>query len=59
MTTAPAGIAADAAQLRQNVTLSVIKQSAQQGQAIANLLEEAVDSSPIDGPRGTNVNIKV
>ena len=52
----PAGIAAEAALLRQNVALSVIKQNAEQGQAIAKILEDATRSAPVNGSRGTNIN---
>ena len=55
----PASIAADAALARQNVTLSVIKSNAKQGEAIAKILEDATRSAPTNGTRGTNVNISV
>jgi len=45
MTTIPAGIAAEAALTRQNVTLSVIKQNAEQGQAVAQILDQSVQAS--------------
>ena len=53
---AASGIAAQQAQTRQNVALSVIKQSADQAQAIANILEDASRSAPVNSSRGTNVN---
>lgn len=52
----PAAIAAEAAITRQNVALSTIKRNAEQSQAIANVLEQAVQSDPT---RGSNVNISV
>ena len=57
--TIPAGIAAEAALARQNVTLSVIKQNAEQGEAIAEILEDATRSAPAHGSRGTHVNLLV
>lgn len=53
----PASIAADAALARQNVAMSVIKSSAEQGKAIASILEQAVQSVPQHGSRGTNLNL--
>ena len=55
----PATIAANAALARQNVALSVIKQNAEQGQAIAQILEDATRSAPIGHARGTHVNLSV
>lgn len=54
---APAGIAAETGLLRQNVALSVIKQSADQAQALVAILDEAARSAPVSGTRGTNVNL--
>ncbi len=55
----PAGIAAQSALTRQNITLSVIKQAAQADQAVANILKAAVENSPLNtGSRGRSVNIK-
>lgn len=56
MSTLPAGIAAEAAQLRANVALSSIKKNAEAGQDIANLLQQSVDNVPTSSVRGTNVN---
>jgi hypothetical protein len=56
MTSIPSSIAAETALLKQNVTLSVVKQSAEQGQAIADLVEESAQSAPINETRGTNVD---
>jgi hypothetical protein len=53
----PAGIAAEQAILRQNVALSVIKQSAEQAQAIAQIIDESSRSAPLSGLRGAHVNI--
>jgi len=55
MVSVPAGIAAESAMLRQNVGLSVLKQSANADKQIANMLESTILSSPV---RGTSVNIK-
>jgi hypothetical protein len=52
----PAGLAAEQGLLRQNIALSVIKQSSEQDQAIASILEQAVRSAPVSSSRGTNVN---
>jgi hypothetical protein len=57
MSEIPAQLAAEQALLRQNVALSTIKQSAEQSQKIAAILEEAVESVPASPVRGTNVNI--
>lgn len=55
--TLPPTLAAEAALTRQNIALSVIKQSADQDKAIANILEKAVDSIPKHGSRGVNLNV--
>ncbi len=55
----PTSTAIDAAMLRQNVTLSVIKKNAEQGKAIAQILDNSVQSAPINGSRGVNVNLSV
>jgi hypothetical protein len=52
----PFAIAAEQGLLRQNIALSVIKQSFEQDQAIAGILEQAVRSAPVSSSRGTNVN---
>lgn len=57
MSAVPPTIAAELAITRQNVALSVIKQSAEQQEAIAGILDQAVRSAPVSGTRGTNVNI--
>ena len=57
--TVPAGIAADLALARQNVTLSVIKSNAKQGQDIAKIIEKSVEPAPANPTRGTNLNILV
>ena len=57
MTTVPAGLAAESALLRQNVTLSVIKQSHEQQQELVNILDDATRSAPINQTRGSNVNL--
>ncbi len=53
----PPTIAAEAALTKQNVALSVIKQSADQAQAVAKILEQSVRTAPVSGSRGTNTNI--
>jgi len=58
MTALPAGIAAEQAILRQNVALSVIKASAEQAQALAEIVDQSARSAPISGSRGTNLNIR-
>ena len=58
MTTVPAGIAVEQAVLRQNVALSVIKASADQDQAIAELLEQSVRTAPVSDVRGANVDTR-
>ena len=52
----PASIAAETGILRQNVALSVIKQSHEADQALVNILDEAARSAPVSQTRGTNVN---
>ena len=59
MTTAPAGLAAETAILRQNVALSVIKQSHDQQQRLVEILDQTARSAPLSGTRGSNVNITV
>lgn len=61
MTTIPSAIAAQAAIAQQNVSLSSIRQNAQQGQAVANILQEAVETSSLSASngRGTNIDITV
>lgn len=53
----PAGIAAEQAILKQNVALSVVKQSAEQAQALAEIIDQSARSAPISGTRGSNINI--
>lgn len=55
----PSAIAAQSAISRQNVALSVIKQNAEQSQKIAQILDQAVQSAPVKGGRGSNINITV
>ncbi len=52
----PASIATDIALSRQNVALSSIKHNAEQGEAVAKILEDAVRSAPVSAARGTNIN---
>ncbi len=55
----PPTIAAEAALPQQNLQLSLIKKNAQQGQAIANIVEQAVQNAPSGGSRGTTIDITV
>lgn len=59
MTSVPPSIAAETAITRQNVTLSVIKQNADQEQRLVELLEEQERSAPVNNARGTNIDIQV
>jgi hypothetical protein len=52
----PPTFAAEQALTRQNVALSVIKQSADQAQAVAEILQQSVANAPVAGARGANVN---
>lgn len=52
----PPTFAAEQSLNRQNIALSVIKQSAEQAQAVAQILEQSVRSTPVSGSRGANVN---
>lgn len=54
-----AGIIAEQALLRQNVALSMIKQSAEMDQAMVKILEDSVRSAPVSGSRGTNFSKSV
>ncbi|GJL85232.1 MAG: hypothetical protein DHS20C02_10070 [Micavibrio sp.] len=53
----PASIAAEQGILRQNVALSVIKQTHDAQQALVQIIEEASRSAPVSQSRGTNVNL--
>ena len=57
MSEIPAQLAAEQAMLRQNVTLSVIKQSSEQQQKLADIIDQSARSVPVSQSRGTNVNI--
>ncbi len=59
MTSIPPTMAAEMALNKQNVTMSVIKQSADQQKAILQIIEQSVQSAPVSGARGSNVNIGV
>ena len=52
----PPTFAAEQALTRQNIALSVIKQSADQAQAVAQILDQSIRSAPVSGSRGANVN---
>ncbi len=56
MTSVPPTIAAEMALTRQNIALSVIKQSAEQGQALAKIINDTARSAPVSGALGTNIN---
>ena len=52
----PAAIAAESAITRQNVALSVVKSSADQAQAVADILQQSIVSAPVSSTRGANVD---
>lgn len=54
----PPTFAAETALLKQNVALSVIKQSADQDKRLVEILDQSVRNSPLNAARGSNVNIK-
>jgi len=53
----PAAVAAETALARQNVALSVVKANVEQSEQLAQIIEETVQSAPVNGSRGTNVNV--
>ncbi len=53
----PASIAAEQGLLRQNVALSVIKQTAEAQEVLVKILDDAARNAPISQARGTNVNL--
>ena len=55
----PASTAINSALLRQNMTMSVIKSNAEQGEMVAKILEESIRSTPISTARGTNINYSI
>lgn len=57
----PAALAAQSAITKQNIGLAVIKQAAQSDQAVANIVKQAVDNSPLasGNGRGSNIDILV
>ena len=57
MTSVPPTIAAEIALNKQNVALSVIKQSFEQDQKLVEILDQAIRSAPVSAARGSNVNI--
>lgn len=57
MSSIPAGIAAQQALTQQAIALSVLKQAADADKAIANMLQNAVESVPVSQARGSSVNI--
>ncbi len=56
MTALPPTLAAETANLRQNVALSSIKASADADQQIANILADSARSAPVSNSLGTNLN---
>lgn len=58
MSSIPPTIAAEVALTRQNVALSVIKQNAEQEQALVGILDDAARNAPISQTRGSNVDIR-
>lgn len=58
MTSVPPTIAAEQALTRQNIALSVIKQTADQQKLLAEIIDQAARSAPLSGARGTNVNLQ-
>lgn len=52
----PAGIEAQAALTRQNIALSVIRNSAQQDKAVADILRQSLETIKASTTRGTNIN---
>ena len=55
----PPTLAAEQGLLRQNIALSVIKQTAEQDQIFAKIIEESVRSAPVSGSRGANFSALV
>jgi len=53
----PATVAAEQGLLRQNVALSLVKQSADQAQALAEMIDQSARSAPVSNARGTNVDV--
>lgn len=52
----PPTYAAEIALNRQNVAMSVIKASADQQQALAQIIDESARSAPIHSSRGASLN---
>lgn len=58
MTVIPPTLAAEAAITKQNVALSVVKQSAEADEAFVKIIAEAAKTAPVSGSgRGSNVDI--
>lgn len=53
----PVTVAMEQGLLRQNVAMSVIKQSAEQQQAIVKMLDQTLRSAPVSPSRGSNVDL--
>ena len=58
MTSIPSALAAELALTRQVISLSVVKQSAEAAQALADIIAETARSAPVSSSRGVNVNIR-
>lgn len=55
----PAALAAQSAITKQNIGLAVVKQAAQSDQAVANIVQEAVENSPLASGNGRGGNIDI
>ena len=53
----PATLAATSGLVRQDIALSVIRQSAEQDQRLAQIIDEAARAAPVSQSRGTSVNV--
>lgn len=53
----PAGIAANAAIVKQNAITSIVKSSVEGERAIANVLAQAAENVPVSATRGNQLNI--
>lgn len=53
----PASLIVQQAMYQMNVSLSLIKQSAQAQQSLVNMIAESAASAPHPSGRGSNVNI--
>ncbi|MCF8496615.1 MAG: hypothetical protein K9G62_08120 [Alphaproteobacteria bacterium] len=58
MTSVPAQIAAESALTKQNIALSVIKQSHEQDEKLVAILDKAARTAPLSQSRGTSVDVR-